>query len=109
MFLRQSLHAMSQACANVRWGPHPGTYVGGHVPSGGSARPSPHASGPQKNPRGGGAPVGTGATTDASSWNDAISSASHVSISLNVVQRWNGQPASIQIRSSERFANTTSE
>jgi len=37
------------------------------------------------------------------------SAASHVSISLNVVHRWNGQPASMQIRSSDRFANTMSE
>src|SRR4029079_8039995 len=71
--------------------------------------PSPQGPGPQKSPGGGGAPVGTGATTDPSSWNDAISAASHVSTSLNVVQRWNGQPASMQIRSSERFASTMSE
>ena len=34
--------------------------------------------------------------------------ASQASISLNSVQRWNGQPASRQIRTSERLANTMS-
>ena len=43
-----------------RWRPQRG---GGHDPGGGSTRPSPQASGPQKSPFGGGAPAGPAAAS----------------------------------------------
>ena len=51
---------------------------------------------------------GPASSVDGSARHASIVSASHASISLNAVQRWNGQPASRQIRSSDRFANTMS-
>jgi hypothetical protein len=61
---------------------------GGHEPGGGSTRPSPHTSGPQKKPRGGGAPTGTGVRLEGSRRHVSSVSASQRSISLNAVQRW---------------------
>ena len=49
-----------------------------------------------------------GQASSGSARHAATVSASQVSISLNSVQRWNGQPASRQIRTSDRLANTMS-
>src|SRR4029079_12499586 len=76
---------------------------GGHAPGGGFSAPSPQTSGPQKNGRAAGAGNADGSARQASSV-----AASQASISLNSVQRWNGQPASMQIRTRARLAKTTS-
>src|SRR6478735_8164752 len=81
---------------------------GGQDPSGGSLRPGPQTSGPQKNGCGGGAPGATPTSVDGSASKAARTVASHASISENRVQRVKGQPASRQIRSRSRLAKTIS-
>ena len=52
--------------------------------------------------------IGGADRLDGSARQASIVSVSHASISENSVQRWNGHPASRQIRTRERFANTMS-
>ena len=105
--------------AGERWRPSPAgsaTAAGTPLPvAAGRPGPRPRPRGPQKSrrwPR----PPGRARTCSQKSRRSAVRRAaadrqrvaSHVSISLNSVQRWNGQPASRQIRTRDRLAKTTS-
>lgn len=81
-----------------------GEPAGGQAPAGGSIRPSPQTSGPQKNGRA----TGTGMAERSARQASRVAS-SQASISANSVHRRKAQPASTQILTSDRLAQTTSE